>query len=367
VQAGQEMGLPLNRDFNGAHQDGVGFYQVNQRNGNRHSTAAAYLKPILNRANLSVQTHAQVTRLLFENNRAIGVEYRQDGETKQAKASREIILAGGAINSPQLLMLSGIGSAEHLRALNIPVISDLPGVGKNLQDHLMMALICDSLQSVSLAGAESIGSLINYLVFKKGMLTSNVGEAGAFIKMEIAAPNPDIQIIFGPVYYLNHGFTKMDGHGFTIGAVLLNPQSAGAISLRSADPMQAPIIHPNYFAVESDLEVMTAGVKFCRRIAQAKAFGAYCGAERIPGAQAQSDEEIKAGIRNNVETLYHPVGTCKMGNDAMAVVNSKLQVRGVERLRVADAAIMPLIVSGNTNAPTIMIAEKAADIIKKGI
>jgi choline dehydrogenase len=364
VEAGQEIGLARNDDFNGQEQGGVGFYQVTQKKGKRHSTAVAYLKPAMKRPNLTVLTGSHATRLLFDQKRVTGVEYIRNSKKEQIRASREIILCGGAVNSPQLLMLSGIGPEDHLRALNIPVIANLPGVGENLLDHLMVPVAYECTSPVSLAAAETLINVLKYLFFGKGPLTSNVGEAGGFAKSRENLLAPDLQFIFGPIYYINHGFERPEGHGFTFVPILLKPKSRGKIRLRAIDPFIAPIIDPNYLNDEEDMQVLVEGVKIGRRFAKAKAFDRYRGKETYPGPQAASDDDLREYIRNRVETLYHPVGTCKMGSDSMSVVDSSLRVRGLEGLRVADASIMPEIVSGNTNAPTIMVAEKAAEMIK---
>ncbi len=366
VAAAHQAGLPWNTDFNGAAQEGVGYYQVNQKRGQRHSTADAYLKPALGRPNLSIRTHAQAARLVFHGTRAAGVEHVQNGKSHEAGATREVILCGGTINSPQLLMLSGIGPADHLRALGIPVVVDLPGVGKNLQDHLIVAVAYECTQPVSMARAGSLANLLKYLLFKKGMLASNVAEAGGFFKTQADQPVPDLQFIFGPVYYLNHGLSAPPGHGYSIGPILIRPESRGSITLRSSNALEPPTIQPHYLSSEADLRLLIEGIRLGRRIGQAKAFDAFRGAEVYPGPEAQSDAAIAEYIRSIAETLYHPVGTCKMGSDPMAVVDARLRVRGVEGLRVVDASVMPAIVGGNTNAPTIMVAEKAADLIKEG-
>lgn len=364
VQAGIEIGLGSTDDFNSPEPIGVGFYQVNQKNGQRHSTATAYLKPCRNRSNLTINTGTQVTRLLWERNRIVGVECIQDGGiTNKIKVTREVILCSGAINSPQLLMLSGIGSAEHLKALGIPVIVDLPGVGQNLQDHLIAGVICECTQPLSLDKANNISNLLKYLFFKQGPLTSNIAEAGGFVKTRPDLATPDLQFLFAPLYFQNHGFNRRKGHYFSLGATLLHPQSRGSISLHSPEPLVQPIIEPNYLASETDWECLLTGIEMSRQLIQASAFDQFRGKEIFPGSEVEKKEEIANYIRDKVETLYHPVGTCKMGNDSMAVVNSQLQVHGVQGLRVVDASIMPTIISANTNAPTIMIAEKAADLI----
>jgi choline dehydrogenase len=363
VEAGVEAGLPANDDFNGARQEGVGFYQVTQKRGSRHSTAAAFLVPALRRSNLTVATHAHVTRVVIENGRATGVEFVRGGKTERATAEREVILSGGAINSPQLLMLSGLGPADELRTLGIEVVADLPGVGQNLQDHLFSALVYRCTKPVTLASAESIGNVVRYLALRKGPLTSNIGEAGGFVRVSEGDGPPEIQLIEGPVAYINHGFTAYDGHAFTVGAVLLRPKSAGWLKLRSADPFEAPVIQPSYFEDEADLRMLVEGARLCRRIVGAEALAPFRGEETHPGPSVQSDEALAEYVRGMAETLYHPVGTCRMGNDERAVVDSRLCVRGIEALRVVDASIMPDIVRGNTNAPTIAIAEKGADLV----
>ncbi len=365
VKAGVEAGLPLNSDFNGANQEGVGFYQVTQKNGKRHSTAAAYLKPIWHRPNLAIQTNAQVTHLLFEGTRVVALTCVHNSVKHQIKISKEVILSGGAINSPQLLMLSGIGPAEHLKSLDIPIVMDLPGVGQNLQDHLGVPIAYQCTKPVSLINAEKPENILKYLVFKKGSLTTNIAEAGGFVKTRPELKMSDLQFHFAPVYYLDHGFTRPQGHGFTLGPALLYPESKGSITLRSSNPLEPPIINPNYLSNEADLQVLVSGVKLARQLVQMSAFDGFRGEEVVPGFQVQVEEEIRHFIRNTAETLYHPVGTCKMGNDPMSVVNAQLQVHGVQGLRVVDASIMTNIVGGNTNAPTIMIAEKAADIISR--
>ncbi len=365
IEGAQIAGLRFNPDFNADHQEGVGLYQVTQRNGVHHSAAAAFLKPALGRPNLTVQTHAHVTRVLFNRRRATGVAYIQDGLTREAHAGQEVILCGGSINSPQLLMLSGVGPADHLRALDLPVILDLPGVGQNLQDHLAAGVFYYSQLPVSLANAAKLGALLRYVFFRKGPLTSNVGEGGAFVRTRPDIPDPDIQHHFGPIHYVHHGLTKLPGHGFAVGPLVLRPQSRGYIRLRSSDPLAPPAIQPNYLEQASDLQPLLDGLKLAREIIYTRAFDRYRGEEILPGASAQTDDELRDYIRHFAETLYHPVGTCRMGADTLAVVDAELRVHGLEGLRVVDASVMPTIPSGNTNAPTLMIAEKAADLIRQ--
>jgi choline dehydrogenase len=363
VEAGVELGLARNNDFNGACQLGVGVFQVNQRGGARHSTAAAYLKPARGRANLAVKTGAHATRIVVEGSRAVGVEFGRAGALSVVRARKDVLLCGGAVNSPQLLMLSGIGPAEQLRSLAIPLVVDLAGVGENLQDHLVVSVAYECRQPISMARADTVANLLRYLLLRRGPFTSNIGEVGGFVRTRADLPAADLQFHFGPAYFLEHGFKTPEGHGFTLGPTLLRPRSRGRIALASRDPFQAPLIEPNYLAEPADLEVLVAGVKLARRIAQAEAFAPYRGQEYCPGATAQCDEAIGEFLRNTVETIYHPVGTCRMGSDQRAVVDARLRVRDVAGLRVVDASIMPTIVGGNTNAPVIMIAEKAADMI----
>ena len=364
VAAGEEVGLKRTDDFNGADQEGVGLYQVTQKGGMRYSAAAAYLRDAMTRPNLTVQTGALASRIVIENGRATGVEYTVDGMTTRAEAAAEVILSGGAINSPQLLLLSGIGPAADLQALGIEVTHDLPGVGHNLQDHpaIMAAFVCT--QPVSLAAAETAEQMAAFMSEQRGMLTSNVGEGGAFLTTQPESPAPDLQYHFAPSYFIEHGFQVPDGHGFTFAATLVRPQSRGQISLRSTDPTAPAAIHANYLAEEFDMRVLREGIRLARKMAAAEAFAPYRDVESHPGAAVESDADLDEYIRNNAETLYHPVGTCKMGNDDMAVVDDQLRVHGIAGLRVVDASIMPTIINGNTNAPTIMIAEKAADMIR---
>jgi choline dehydrogenase len=261
-------------------------------------------------------------------------------------------------------MLSGIGPAAHLKEVGIPVAVDLPGVGQNLQDHLVVPVAYACTQPITLASAETVWNVLKYVLLRRGPLTSNVAEAGGFVKTRPELSAPDVQFHFGPVYFLNHGLSRPQGHGFTLGPTPLRPRSRGRIFLRSAEALQPPAIQPNYLDCEQDLQTLIEGVKLARRLAGAKAFHGFRGAETYPGPGVQSDAALAEYVRSHAETLYHPAGTCKMGTDPRAVVDPRLQVHGVPGLRVVDASILPTLVSGNTNAPTIMIAEKAADLIK---
>jgi choline dehydrogenase len=367
VEAAQQAGLPFNPDFNGALQLGCGLFQLTQKNGRRWSAASAYLHPVAARENLTIVTKAQATRVLIENGRAVGVEYARGRRRHTARAAQEVVLAAGAINSPQLLLLSGIGPAEELRARGVSVVHDLPGVGKNLQDHLNVNIVQRAKRGSALDGKNRglapIGVALEYLFYGTGPGTSNVAEAGAFAISALGAATPDIQYHFIPAQVVNHARTPMDGDGVTVHACCLRPQSRGEIRLASTDPLQPPVMDPNYLAADYDLKVLIAGLRQGRDILAAQAFRPWLGEERLPGPAVQSNAELEDFIRATAETEYHPVGTCKMGSDPMAVVDEKLRVRGIERLRVIDASIMPAIVSGNTNAPVIMIAEKAAEMM----
>ncbi|HEU0174127.1 MAG TPA: choline dehydrogenase [Blastocatellia bacterium] len=366
IEAAQAAGLKYNEDLNGASQEGVGYLQVTQKKGKRHSAAAAFLKPVLSRPNLTVKTGSHVTRLLFERGKAVGVEFAQDGRNERARVNREVILSGGAINSPQTLMLSGLGPADHLRSLGVPVVADLPGVGQNLLDHLLIGVEYECREPIGLHKADNVKNILNFLIFKKGPLTSSVGEAAAFLKTDLYKVAPDIELIFAPVFYMDNGFKNPDLHGFSIGVALQKPESKGHVKLKSKDPFVAPAIQPNYLASEADLAACVEGVKLAREILGSKSFDRFRGKEWWPGEAAKTDDDFAEHIRQTAETIYHPVGTLRMGNDAMAVVDDHLRVRGVEGLRVVDASVIPFQITGHTNAPTIAIAEKAADLIRKG-
>jgi len=364
VEAAQQAGIPLNPDFNGAEQYGCGLFQVTQENGERCSAATAYLHPAAERKNLTIRTGALTTRIVIEHGRAIGVEYLRRRKRHSVRAEREVVIAAGAFNSPQLLLLSGIGPAADLRAAGVPVRHALPGVGKNLQDHLNVNILQRARAGVTLdSKGRGLGPLIptlQFLMSRSGPATSNVAEAGAFAFGRLGAATPDIQYHFIPLQIVDHARTMLDGHGVTLHACCLRPQSRGEIRLASADPLHPPVIDPNYLAAEYDLKVLIEGIRRGREILSAPAFKPWLTEERLPGAALKSDAELESFIRATGETEYHPVGTCKMGSDPMAVVDDRLRVRGLERLRVIDASIMPTLVSGNTNAPTIMIAEKGA-------
>jgi choline dehydrogenase len=346
IEAAAALGYDRNSDFNGTQQEGAGLYQLTIKDGKRHSAAAAFLIPILDRPNLTVQTGAAVTRLLFEKTRAVGVEYLHQGTLHQVFVDREVILSAGVFDSPKLLMLSGIGNADQLQALNIPIIADLPGVGQNLQDHPLVGVGYQSTQ-----------------VLPPLTLTSNLVEAGLFVHSSNNGTTPDLQFLFSPALWIGSAIApEIPGFTFIVG--LVKPQSRGTVTLRSGNAADPPVIQVNYLQHEADLQALINGIKIARQLAHTDALATIRDKELAPGADVTSDETIAAYIRQSVNTFWHPVGTCKMGIDPMAVVNPELQVHGIERLRVVDASIMPTVTTGNTNAPTIMIGEKAADLIK---
>jgi choline dehydrogenase-like flavoprotein len=370
VQAGRQAGFPLNADFNGATQEGVGPYQVTHRNGERCSAAKAYLAPNLSRPNLQVITQAHTTRLLFEGRRAVGVEYRQGNELKQVRAQREVLLCAGALQSPQILMLSGIGPGAHLRQHGIATLHDLPGVGANLHDHVDVVLGVDAphlkdLFGLSVVGLwRAVGAMNEWRRLRSGPLTTNFAEAGGFIKSSPAVATPDLQLHFVIGKLVDHGRKTVFGHGYSCHVCLLRPSSRGTLKLASADPMTAPLIDPNFFGHPDDMPRMVAGFKLMRHILSQPALAGLGGREMASSAGARSDAEIEAFLRQYADTIYHPVGTCRMGSGPLDVVDAELRVHGLQGLRVVDASMMPSIVSGNTNAPVIAVAEKAADLIK---
>lgn len=372
--AGEAVQVPANPDFNGATQEGLGLYQVTQLGGQRHSVARGYLDPATRaRPNLTILTGAMATRILFDEGRATGVRIKHKETYKDVLASAEVLICGGAVNSPQTLMLSGIGPAAHLRQMGIDVVADAPGVGQNLQDHLD-ALLSYRTKSTASYGfsvaslGRQVAALFQYGFARKGMLTSNIAEAGGFVKSHPDMADPDIQFHFIPAILKDHGRQPVWGHGFSLHICNLYPESRGTIELRSADPNQPVRIDPAYLSDQRDIAPMVAGVRVGRQLCEAPAFADHGAAEFLPGGDVQSEDEIVDYIRRAAETIYHPVGTCKMGatDDPMAVVTPDLKVKGVGGLRVVDASIMPTLVGANTNAPTIMIAERAADLIKKG-
>ncbi len=360
IEAAAQAGHERTNDFNGARQRGFGYYQVTQRNGRRWSTAAAFLRPARKRPNLTISTHSYATRILLEGGRATTIEYRRKGRTLTSRAER-IILSGGAINSPQLLMLSGIGPAEELQSAGIDPVHDLPGVGRNLQDHLDICTLVHCREKITYDQLSDFAVGLRYLLGRKGPGSSNIAESGGFVVSRHATDErPDIQMHFVPAFLDDHGRNILPGYGMTIHACALRPESRGELTLRSADPDAQPRLQPNYLDNEYDRRMMLECVRLSREIFAQPAFQPYAGAELYPGPDAQSDGAILEFIRRKAETIYHPIGTCKMGVDEMAVVDPALKVRGLDGLFVVDASVMPALVSGNTNAPTIMIAEKFA-------
>lgn len=363
VKAGVQLGYPANDDFNGQSPNGFGIYQVTQRNGKRCSSAVAYLKPALKRPNLQVMTKTLTEKVLLANGIANGVEVSRKGQRQQLFGG-QIILCGGSINSPQLLMLSGIGPADHLRENEIPVKHALEGVGKNLQDHLDICTLISSSSRDTYDKLNHTLAGLRYLFGKKGPATSNLAEAGGFVSSGLATDSrPDIQFHFLPALLDDHGRNILPGRGMTIHACHLRPESRGDIRLKSADPSRAPAIQPNYLQSRQDLVMMLECARLAKEIFNQDLFDAYRNGFIFPEESVHTKAEQIDFIRRKAETVYHPVGTCKMGHDPMAVVDSSLKVHGIEQLRVVDASIMPTLISGNTNAPVIMIAEKCADTI----
>jgi choline dehydrogenase len=365
VEAGVRAGYRRNDDFNGRRQEGVGHYHVTHEGGRRHSAAEAYLKPVLDRPNLTAHTGAQVSQVRFDGTRATGVEYQRDGRRLVADAAEEVVLSAGAVNSPQLLMLSGVGPETHLADHGIDVVHDSPGVGENLQDHLFSFVRYETDTEDTLEEAESLLNLAKYFVLKRGPLTSNVAEAGGFVRTDESVPEPDVQFHFAPFFFKEHNLVESPvERGFSIGVTQLRPESRGTIRLASADPRDDPLIDPHYLEADRDVEVHVEGMRMAREIATTEPLASHATREVDPGPDVESDEELAAWFRENAETVYHPVGTCKMGEDEMAVVDDRLRVHGVEGLRVVDASVMPTLVGGNTNAPTYVIAERAAAMIR---
>jgi choline dehydrogenase-like flavoprotein len=370
VQAGKQAGYAENADFNGASQEGVGLYQVTQKAGERFSAAKAYLTPNLSRPNLKVVTGAHATRILMDGRRAVGVEARVGGSLQQFKAAREVLLSAGALQSPQLLMLSGIGPGAQLQKHGIPVVHDLPGVGRHLHDHIDVVQVVNAPQltdlfGLSLAGAvHAVKGICEWRQHRRGMLTTNFAEAGGFIKSTPDEAVPDLQFHFVIGKLVDHGRKTVFGHGYSCHVCLLRPLSRGSVELASADPAAAPRVDPNFLADADDVGRLLRGFKLMRRVLEQPALAGYRGTESPASAAAQTDAQIEQFIRNHADTIYHPVGTCRMGPGPADVVDAELKVHGVQGLRVVDASIMPRVVGGNTNAPTIMIAEKAADMIK---
>jgi choline dehydrogenase len=367
IEAGQSAGYAYNDDTNGPERDGFGPVDLTVGGGRRSSTASAYLEPALGRPNLTVETGAHATRVLIEGGRAVGIEYARDGARLEARAEREVVLSAGAIASPQLLMLSGIGGGDHLKAHGIATTLDLKGVGRNLQDHLAGAVRIGCSVPVSLynymspiKGSMALG---RYVLFRTGPLATAGMEAVAFLRSRDGLPEPDIKFHFALALYQNNGREFVRRHGCFAHINVVRPESRGRISLASADPLALPVLDPNFLAEQSDRVGLRAGIRIAREVFRQKAFDPYRDEEIAPGPELKTDAEIDAYIRARAEADYHSVGTCRMGSDAGSVVDSRLRVHGIAGLRVADASVMPTLVGGNTNMPTIMIAEKASDLI----
>ncbi|MCC6198418.1 MAG: GMC family oxidoreductase N-terminal domain-containing protein, partial [Burkholderiales bacterium] len=363
-----ELGVPRSEDFNAGVQEGAGYYQLFTDRGWRCSTAVAYLKPARGRPNLAVETNAHATRVAIEGGRATGVEFRQGGQTRRANARREVILAAGALQSPQLLQLSGIGPGALLQRFGIPVLHDLPGVGENLQDHLQLRLIYKCTKPITtnddLASwwrKAAIGA--QWLFLRKGPLAIGINQGGLFTRVMPGAATPDIQFHFATLSADLAGAKPHPFSGFTMSVCQLRPRSRGYVRLASADPLAAPSMQPHYLSTDDDRACAVASLRFARRLAATRALSPYIAGEYRPGADVQSDSDLLGFARAHGATIFHPSGTCRMGNDALAVVDDRLRVRGVPSLRVVDCSIMPTLVSGNTNAPVVMIAEKASDMI----
>ncbi len=371
VEAGRQAGYPVTSDFNGNQQEGFGpcdsTLDRQSSKSVRSSAAYAYIHPIKHRKNLTIVTDALVSKVIVENGRASGVEYLRNGQTQTIRADEEVILSGGVVNSPQLLQLSGIGDPEHLRGLGIDVVAPLKGVGANLQDHLAIGLKQRSSQPISMLPMvkpiRSALALSQYLWSGNGPGAYHGIEALAFVKTRREIIAPDLQYHFVMIMYDDHGRNIIPEHGFMPYFNIARPESRGSIKIQSTDPRQHPAIQPNYFEQPDDVRVMRDGIRISRDIVAQHAFDPYRGTEYGPGAEVKTDAEIDEYVRAKIESIYHPVGTCKMGSDAMAVVDDRLRIHGVDGLRVIDASIMPTLTTGNTNAPTIMIAEKASDFI----
>jgi choline dehydrogenase-like flavoprotein len=367
IEAAASLQIPRNADFNGARQDGVGLYQVTQKGGERWTSARAYVDGA-NRANLNVLTDMLAERVLFENGRAVGVTYMQGGERKTIRARRAVILAGGVFGTPQLLMLSGIGPGAHLKEHGVEVLLDREAVGGNLQDHVdYVAGFEESgryFVGQSLPGTlKLVGSILQWLKSKQGAMTTPFAESGAFITVTPGAPAPDIQLHFLPVALEDHGRTKVKAHGFSCHACVLRPESHGTVRLASGNAADAPLIDPAFLTDDRDMATLKAGVRLMYRILESAPLTRHHAKDRHP-VDLNDDAALEAMIRSRADTIYHPVGTARMGSDADAVCDPKLRVRGVEGLYVADASIMPKLVSGNTNAPSIMIGERCADFVR---
>ncbi|MEV4458215.1 GMC family oxidoreductase N-terminal domain-containing protein [Microbispora sp. NPDC049633] len=357
-------GIPRNDDFNGAEQVGAGLYQLTQRRGQRWTTADGYLRPARKRPNLTVLTGTHVLRLRVEGGRATGVEVVRAGRRESYRAEREVVLSAGAFNTPQLLMLSGIGPADHLAEHGIPVVVDNPNVGAHLMDHPMSMVVFETTAKGTLAGAQSPVQLLDYLVRRRGLLTSNIGEAGAFFHTRSGDDAPYMQFIAAPGYFYNHGFTSYARPAFSIGCSMVGASSTGRVRLRSADPREKVAITFNYLAEPEDMEAMVTAVERAREVAAAGPLRGFLGRELHPGAHILKRDQLEEDVRRTVEHTYHPACTARIGTETGGVVDPELRVHGVSGLRVVDASVFPRIPHGNTHAPTVMVAERAVDLLR---
>ena len=368
IRAAQEAGVPYNPDFNGATQAGAGFYQLTTKAARRSSTASAFLKPAAGRANLTVMTGTMATRIIVEKGRAVGVEVVENREKRVIRAEREVLVSSGAIGSPKLLLQSGIGSADHLRQVGLTVMHDLPGVGENLQDHLDLFVICECTGEHTFDNYakphRAAWAGLQYLLFKTGPVSSSLFETGGFWFADPAAPSPDIQFHLGLGSGIEAGVVKLRNTGVTLNSAFLRPRSRGTVRLVSANPADAPLIDPNYWDDPYDRQMSLRGLELAREIMRQKALKPFVMREVLPGPGIPRHEDLVQFAWKNAKTDHHPVGTCKMGTDTLAVVGPDLKVHGLEGLRVCDSSIMPTVVSSNTNGPTIMIGERAADLVR---
>jgi choline dehydrogenase len=367
VHAAQAMGIPAAADLNGESNEGVGFVPVSQRRGRRFSVLDGYLTPARRRPNLTVVTEALVTRILLENGRAAGVAYRLDGDEvdEEARCTRQVVLCAGAIGTPHLLQLSGIGPRRPLEAVGIEVVHELPAVGANLLDHLANGLLVRTKGVETLASAESLRNLARWALLGRGPLTSNLGEAVAFVRSRPGLAAPDIELLLAPVLFQDEGLTQPTEHGLTLAVVLLEPRSSGTVILRSSDPRVPPAIDPRYLTDTGgeDEATLLRGLRLARRVLAHEPLSSFVDSEILPGDDVRTDDGLRAHLRALSQTLYHPAGTCRMGSDPDAVVDPQLRVRGIEGLRVADASVMPRLPHGHTNWPTVMIAERASELV----
>jgi len=370
VEAAQQAGHSFRRDLNGEQQEGVGYSQMTRIGRFRGSTARTFLAAAKGRSNLRIETGAVATRLLFAGRRCVGAAFHQAGAARELRAAREVVLCGGAVNSPQLLQISGIGPAEHLRSIGVDVVADAPGVGANLLDHYVARVSQRVRGAVSInelaRGARLAGEVLRFALRGRGALTFGVTSAQVFCRSREGLASPDLQLLFTPASYHPEVFGALEGEpGMTVAVCPVRPESRGTVMARSADPFQKPAIHPNYLASRSDREVLAAGIRLTREVFAAPALAPHAVRETVPGPEVVSDADLHGYMRDFGNTLYHPVGTCRMGGDPASVVDARLRVRGIGGLRVVDASVMPTLTTGNTNAPTIMIAEKGAAMIRE--